>query len=536
MKKVLTIAGSDCSGGAGIQADLKTFSAHGVFGMSVVTSIVAENTSRVIDYEDVSPELIEKQMLSIYEDIGTDSVKIGMLSGEKTMRAVVKSLKEFKPKNVVIDPVMYAKNGCALMDPSSIDVLIKEVLPMADLITPNIPEAEHIANMKIKNLEDMKTAAIKIKEMGPSAVLIKGGHSEVVTDVLYDGTDFSTFEGTRIDTKNTHGTGCTLSSAIASNLALGYSMSESVGRAKKYIQNVIEHSLEIGKGNGPTHHFYTLYRGGLKAMDELLSGKRELDANSELESEIKPLIHVITNYVTANDSANAILAAGGTPVMADDSQESADMTKNSDALVLNMGTMSKKKFKAMIKSGKAANKKGIPVILDMVGAGATDFRNEFLEKILEDIKLDIVHGNSSEVDYLIRKVKSTRGVDSTSETTIYPEYHEFVKSKDIILVISGEVDYILSNVGSFSIKNGSVMMKKITGTGCMLTSLIGTYAGAGMKLLDAAINGTLTMGIAGELAEESAGNKPGSFRTALIDEISAITPDIIEKRKKINEI
>lgn len=272
MKKVLTIAGSDCSGGAGIQADLKTFSAHGVFGMSVVTSIVAENTSRVIDYEDVSPELIEKQILSIYEDIGTDSVKIGMLSGEVTMRAVVKGLKEFKPSNVVIDPVMYAKNGCALMDPKSIDTLINEVLPLADLITPNIPEAEHIAGMKIENLEDMKKAALKIKEMGPGAVLIKGGHAEVVTDVLYDGKEFTLYEGKRINTKNTHGTGCTLSSSIAANLALGHSMKNSVGRAKNYIQNVIENALEIGKGNGPTNHYYALYKGGLEYVEELLTG------------------------------------------------------------------------------------------------------------------------------------------------------------------------------------------------------------------------------------------------------------------------
>lgn len=271
MKKVLTIAGSDCSGGAGIQADLKTFSAHGVYGMSVVTSVVAENTSRVIDYEDVSAELIEKQILSIYEDIGTDSVKIGMLSGEVTMRAVAKGLKEFKPNNIVIDPVMYAKNGCALMDPKSINTLIEEVLPLADLITPNIPEAEHIAGMKIENLQDMKKAALKIKEMGPGAVLIKGGHAEVVTDVLYDGEEFTCYEGKKVNTKNTHGTGCTLSSAIAANLALGHSMKNSVGRAKNYIQDVIENALEIGKGNGPTNHFHALYKGGLKSVEELLT-------------------------------------------------------------------------------------------------------------------------------------------------------------------------------------------------------------------------------------------------------------------------
>lgn len=261
MKKVLTIAGSDCSGGAGIQADLKTMSAHGVFGMSVIVSVVAENTSRVLDIMDITPEMIKLQIDAIFEDIDVDAVKVGMLSSPECMCAVAEKLLEYRPKNIVIDPVMYAKNGCPLMDPDSIGLLIEKVLPLATLLTPNIPEAERITNTSITSSEDAKKAAIMIHEMGVESVLIKGGHAiGDAIDILYDGAEFHYYESKRINTKNTHGTGCTLSSAIASNLALGFSMHESVKKAKEYIQSAIEHALDIGKGHGPTNHFYELYK------------------------------------------------------------------------------------------------------------------------------------------------------------------------------------------------------------------------------------------------------------------------------------
>ena len=265
MKKVLTIAGSDCSGGAGIQADLKTFSAHGVFGMSVIVSVVAENTSRVLDVEDIRPDMIQKQIDAIYEDIGTDALKIGMLSSEIIMKAVAEKIDEYRPANVVVDPVMYAKNGAPLMDPKAIDTLLTYIIPRAELLTPNIPEAEKISGLQIKDEGDMIKAAEKILNMGCCRVLIKGGHRvdnfvEESVDLLWDGKELFSFSAPRIQTKNTHGTGCTLSSAIASNLALGFPMRDAVKRAKDYISIAIEHSLSIGKGHGPTNHFYQLYK------------------------------------------------------------------------------------------------------------------------------------------------------------------------------------------------------------------------------------------------------------------------------------
>jgi hydroxymethylpyrimidine/phosphomethylpyrimidine kinase len=264
MKKVLSIAGSDCSGGAGIQADLKTFSAHGVFGMSVIVSIVAENTSRVIGVQDVSPSMVKDQIDAVFEDIEVDAVKIGMLSCAETMAAVAEKLREREPANVVVDPVMYAKNGAPLMDPGAIGALIASILPLADILTPIIPEAEKIAGFKITDLAGMERAAAAIHAMGCRNVLLKGGHSiGDAVDVLFDGAAFTHYSAPRVNTKNTHGTGCTFSSAIASNLALGFPAPEAIGRAKKYMTAAIEHALDIGKGHGPTNHFYDLYLHGL---------------------------------------------------------------------------------------------------------------------------------------------------------------------------------------------------------------------------------------------------------------------------------
>lgn len=265
MKKLLTIAGSDCSGGAGIQADLKTFSAHGMFGMSVIVSVVAENTSTVLGVQDISPDMIEKQIDAVFTDIGTDAVKVGMLSKSDCMQAVAKKLREYRPRNVVIDPVMLAKNGCALMQPESMETLIREILPLADVLTPNIPEAQAITGQEIHSAADMESAARAIHVLGAKSVLVKGGHAEGdALDILFDGERFYRFSAERIHTKNTHGTGCTYSSAIACGLAAGLPENEAVAQAKEYVTTAIRHSLAIGKGCGPTHHFYDLYRNGLQ--------------------------------------------------------------------------------------------------------------------------------------------------------------------------------------------------------------------------------------------------------------------------------
>ena len=261
MKKVLTIAGSDSSGGAGIQADLKTFSAHGTYGMSVITAVTAQNTQGVLAVQDISVELISKQIEAIFEDIKVDGLKIGMASQISTINTIGEGLRFYNPSNIVIDPVMVSKSGYHLLQRSAMKALVGILLPLATVVTPNIPEAEVITGIKINNIAEMEKAAGMIYKMGPRNVLVKGGHLEnEATDVLFDGIKFTYLKSSRIDTKNTHGTGCTLSAAIASNLAIGYSVEEAVRSAKEYITIAIENSLSIGKGVGPTNHFYTLYK------------------------------------------------------------------------------------------------------------------------------------------------------------------------------------------------------------------------------------------------------------------------------------
>ncbi|MGC7872540.1 bifunctional hydroxymethylpyrimidine kinase/phosphomethylpyrimidine kinase [Desulfosporosinus sp. SYSU MS00001] len=261
MKKALTIAGSDSSGGAGIQADLKTFSAHGIFGMSVITAVTAQNTQGVFAVQDISREVIAAQIKAIFEDIEVDGLKIGMVSQISTIEVIAESLKNYSPQNIVLDPVMVSKSGYHLLNPEAEVTLIRKLLPLATIVTPNIPEAEVMTKMSIRNLPEMEEAATIICQMGAKNVLLKGGHLEDdSTDILYNGQDFKYYASKRIATKNTHGTGCTLSSAITSNLALGYSLDEAVSQAKEYITAAIEHSLDIGKGVGPTHHFYELYK------------------------------------------------------------------------------------------------------------------------------------------------------------------------------------------------------------------------------------------------------------------------------------
>lgn len=264
MKKALTIAGSDCIGGAGIQADLKTFAAHGVYGMSVIVSVVVENTFHVRGMEDISPGMIEKQMDAVCEDIPPDAVKIGMLSSADCMHAVAGRLRDLRPRNVVIDPVMLAKNGWPLMGEDAVETFIREIIPLAGLLTPNIPEAQKITGMEINSPADMEEAALRICGLGAKSVLVKGGHAEGdALDILFCGRGFFRFSTERIHTKNTHGTGCTYSAAIAANLALGMEPEEAVRSAKAYVTTAIRHGLDLGRGFGPLDHFYELYQKGL---------------------------------------------------------------------------------------------------------------------------------------------------------------------------------------------------------------------------------------------------------------------------------
>ena len=260
MRTALTIAGSDSSGGAGIQADIKTMTANGVFAMSAATALTAQNTTGVKDIMEVSPAFLKEQLDCVFTDIRPDAVKIGMVSSSELIRAIADKLKEYRAENIVVDPVMVATSGARLISEDAVETLKECLLPEADILTPNIPEAEVLSGMRICTEEDMICAGQKISETYHLAVLVKGGHQlNDANDLLCQGGVCRWFYGKRIDNPNTHGTGCTLSSAIASNLAKGFSMEESVERAKTYISGALGAMLDLGKGSGPMNHAFDIH-------------------------------------------------------------------------------------------------------------------------------------------------------------------------------------------------------------------------------------------------------------------------------------
>ena len=259
MRTALTIAGSDSSGGAGIQADIKTMTMNGVFAMSAVTALTAQNTTGVTDILEATPEFLAKELDAVFTDIFPDAVKIGMVSSAGLIEVIAEKLRQYKARHIVVDPVMVATSGSALLQSEAVDTLIRELLPLAELATPNIPEAEILSGMEIRSAEDMVTAARAISGRCGCAVLCKGGHSlNDANDLLYSGGEARWFRGRRIDNPNTHGTGCTLSSAIAANLAKGFSLDDSVERAKAYLSGALADMLDLGHGRGPMNHAFDI--------------------------------------------------------------------------------------------------------------------------------------------------------------------------------------------------------------------------------------------------------------------------------------
>lgn len=260
MKTALTIAGSDSSGGAGIQADIKTMTAHGVYAMSAVTALTAQNTTGVTGIMEVTPEFLREQIDDIFTDIYPDAVKIGMVSSRRLIEVIAERLAHYGAANIVVDPVMVATSGARLIGEEAVETLKERLLPMATVLTPNIPEAEVLSGMDVRTAEDMERAAALIGDTYGCAVLVKGGHQlNDANDLLYRGGRLKWFRGKRIHNPNTHGTGCTLSSAIASNLAKGRDLDASVEMAKRYLSLALSDMLDLGRGSGPMNHAFAIH-------------------------------------------------------------------------------------------------------------------------------------------------------------------------------------------------------------------------------------------------------------------------------------
>lgn len=259
--RALTIAGSDSGGGAGIQADLKTFAALGVYGMSAVTALTAQNTLGVKAVSEVDPDFVSAQIHAVIEDIGVDAVKTGMLLNEAIVSQVAKDIRELKIDKLIVDPVMISKSGNRLLKGDALDALLYELFPLALVVTPNLDEASALIGSRVEDRKTMQEAAVRIKDFGPRYVVIKGGHLPgAPVDILFDGASFKEFTSPRYDTPHTHGTGCTFASAIAAGIAAGLCVEDALSLAKCYISAAILEGLPLGKGHGPLHHFYELYR------------------------------------------------------------------------------------------------------------------------------------------------------------------------------------------------------------------------------------------------------------------------------------
>lgn len=256
----LTIAGSDSGGGAGIQADLKTFAAHGVYGTCAITAVTAQNTTAVTAVHPLPADMVIAQIEAVASDMHVHAVKTGMLASAAIVEAVAATIAELQLPHVVVDPVMIAKSGDRLLDEDALVAMKRELLRRAHVVTPNIPEAEALSGATIRSLADARGAAIAIRRLGPSAVVVKGGHGEGddLVDLLFDGDRFHELRTRRIVTQNTHGTGCTFASAIAARLALGDALEDAVGRAQAYVNGAIQHALAVGHGHGPLDHFWNI--------------------------------------------------------------------------------------------------------------------------------------------------------------------------------------------------------------------------------------------------------------------------------------
>jgi hydroxymethylpyrimidine/phosphomethylpyrimidine kinase len=258
MQTAMTIAGSDSGGGAGIQADLKTFAAHGVYGTCAVTAVTAQNTLGVTGFVALPADIIIAQMEAIASDIGVHAVKTGMLASAAIVEAVAAAIDDLELPRVVVDPVMVAKSGDRLLEREAVAAIKAELLRRAFVVTPNVPEAEELAEMPVRSLADARKAAKRIHRLGPAAIIVKGGHldGDEVVDLLYDGHAFTEFRGPRVESRNSHGSGCTFAAALAANLALGRDLPEATRRAKDYVVGAIRHGLAIGRGRGPMDHFW----------------------------------------------------------------------------------------------------------------------------------------------------------------------------------------------------------------------------------------------------------------------------------------
>ncbi len=502
MKYILTIAGSDSSGGAGIQGDIKSISAYGHHALTVVTAITAQNSQEVSDIIPVHN--VAAQLKAISDDIEPNAIKIGMLYTKKNVREVIEFLIDYGiPKKIpiVLDPLMIASTGKALVSDDALDMICHQLIPLCQLVTPNQPELSVLKKMCPLNdpLTDLPSEAfLRYYE---SNFLIKGGHSastKMSTDTLWTHDSIIAFQEDRLHAYHTHGTGCCLSSAIACELANGHSLVDSIRFAKSFITMAITHGYQVGRGEGP----------------------------------VDPLIHFITNHVSSNDVANCTIASGGRPIMAEATEEMNDIIPQVNGLVINIGTLTSERLHTMSVALNHINPTSQKVLLDPVGCAASHYRLHAARKLLHTGKVAILKANAQEgLALLNEEIHDGCGVDSKEITTYEKEQlaKNLVKkykhsSLPFIAVITGAIDVVSDGKEIISIEGGSSMQQQITGTGCMLGGIIMTHVSQNDtdKMLKAVISGIQTMNNASAKAAQKVDAKRNrlGYKQHLLEELT----------------
>lgn len=505
MKNILTIAGSDSSGGAGIQGDIKTISAHNHHALSVVTAVTAQNTTQITSIFPV--DNVADQLDALSSDIQIDGIKIGMLNSEKNVTEVIRFIEEFAmPKQIpiVLDPLMLSTTKKSLVSNAALSLIENRLLSLVTVSTPNLAEAEYLSGKKINSLDHVKEAAEIIYMKTGVAVLIKGGHfeSDFSVDLLFDGNTFQSFSQKRLNVENAHGTGCCLSSSIVCHLANKKDLTNSIALAKRFVTMAINHGYSIGKGEGP----------------------------------VDPLIHFITNFVTMNDVANTCIAVGGRPMMAEAIEEMSDVVPINNGLVINLGTLSKSRLEVMMTALNFINIENQHVLLDPVGCGSSYFRLKAAKEILSTGKVSILKMNPREAMALLDDAEiNAYGVDSDEmdlnfkkELAMELLARYSIWNKNLIAVITGDSDIVAYKNETHAITGGTSMQKKITGTGCMLNAIIMTFVAKSISPVNAVISALKQMNKASLMATRKLKNKKHTmtYKELLINELSFSHKDV----------
>jgi len=515
--RALTIATSDSGGGAGVQADLKAFAAAGAHGMSAVVALTAQNTTDVTAIHELPPEFVVAQLDAVFSDLGVDAAKTGMLFSRRLIETVADYLED-NPVPLVVDPVLVASSGAQLLEDGAVGALVARLFPLATVVTPNLHEAETLAGGR----GSRSRLAYALHELGAAAVIVTGGHGEPPIDLLYDGHEFLEIPVDRYSNAATHGAGCTHSATLAPARARPHARGGGSRRGARRRRGGPEWARRAGRR-----------RGSSRCAER---ERRSVNAGESLRllREQRPLVHQITNYVVMNETANATLAVGALPVMAHAREEVEEMAGIASALVLNIGTLSPHWVDAMLAAGTVANERGVPVVLDPVGAGATRYRTETAQRILDSVSVAVLRGNAGEIATLVGVAAEVRGVESIDGGGDAKGLaREAARTLGLVAAVTGPVDFVSDGDRTVAVANGHPLLGSITGTGCMASALTGCFLAVAGSPLAAAAEALVAFGVAGEDAAVGA-QGPGSFHVNLYDALAALDPETLDERAQLS--